>query len=279
MVAVSGLLLPFEIYRNDEGWLLAVSGSGPFRACTATAALLANCPTGSHGFVLANFGIAGAEPESWEMGQGLLINRVQDESSGRRYYPERSIRSSWKEAPLVTVGQPASGRKDRTPPPLSPPLYDMEGYGVCAAAESFVSNSQVILGKVVSDYVDAENLPDWKVLASRLEALYRARVQEFLDILRSQHAFLSSEPRVRRAREAAEWAERFAEPAVHKLSLTVNQTRQLSATLQAFALANSPAQREAARKSANELLESYDGKDKRSRARALERLLSLLQTF
>lgn len=271
--------LPFEICSNEEGWLLALTGSGPYKAAAATAALLGHCPTQDGAFLLANFGIAGGHSGQRTLGEGLLLHRVTEESSGRSFYPERGVRAPWSEAPGITVTKPVWGREPQTGALTPSPLYDMESYGVCSAAEAFLPNSQWLLGRVVSDLVDSRQPPDFARIARDLKTLYSQRAAEFIEIAGAHRAFLASEPRSAHLLEVRPWVEAWRTLLKDRLRLTVHQERSLTRALRAYALLHPSPQRERKAVQLQEIAMEYEGEGKRERAQAHTRIIDQLQTL
>lgn len=267
------------MYADDQGWVLCVCGQGSTLACIATSAALAHCPADSGRLLVANFGLAGAEPGRWKLGQALLVNRVTDELSGRSSYPERGVRTDWAEAPLRTVAKPVWGRAASKGDPAPPPLYDMEAYGFICAAERFVTNSQIALGKVVSDFVDAETPPRWEDITERLEANYRRGALEFIRILQAQSSFLHGESRSLALETVTPWVELLHRSVAVKLQLTVHQSRELYTALKAFALFHSAEKRIETGERLLMQIAEYEGKSKSERGVAHRRLLHLLHTL
>lgn len=271
--------LPFELWSSEEGWLLALSGTGVCRAAVATAAVLGHCPTQSGSFVVANFGIAGGHVGHSAPGEGLLLHRVTEESSGRSFYPERGVRAPWSEAAGVCVSKPVWGREPPGESLTSSPLYDMESYGVCAAAEAFLPNSQWLLGRVVSDFVESKTPPDFAGIAAGLKSIYAQRAAEFIEIAKSQRTFLASEPRSAHLQEVKPWVEACRALLKDRLRLTVHQERSLTRALRAYALRHPTQQRDRKAAQLQETVAAYQGEGKRERALAHSRLLDQLQTL
>lgn len=259
--------------------MLALCGIGSLRAAITTSALLAHCPTESENFLIANFGLAGAESGLWKLGQSLLIHRVTEESSGRSCYPERGVRTEWSEAPLYTVDEPAWGRDKKSQRVTPPPLFDMEGYGFCVAAERFLNSSQIVVGKVVSDYVDAQKPPIWDQLVQAVETDYRVKALEFLDILRRQAAYLAEDPRSQNLRSILPWVEELNQTLSATLRLTVHQGRELRTALKAFALHNTSRDRSTKACQLRSEFTDFQAQGKAERSCAHRRVLESLKTI
>lgn len=268
-------VFPFPVYQSEDGWVLCLCGIGATLACIATSSILAHCPTDSGRFLAANFGLAGADPGRWGVGTPLLVHRITDQPSGRSSYPERGVRSEWAEAALVTVPKPVWGRAESS----KARLYDMEAFGFTAAAERFVTTSQLAVGKVVSDFVTAEAPPNWESITENLKPAYRRSALEFIGILRAQSDFLGSERRALAVEEVTPWLEELQAALSAKLRLTVHQARELHTALRAFGLLHSRQERETRRRELLSEVAGYEGTSKAERAAAHRDLLNRLRVL
>lgn len=159
----------FELFFNDSIRLL-VTKTGAVRAAIAVSSLLATYPASSGDFFLS-VGVAGCPDPSIPIGRPFLVQKITDQASGRAYFPELLYRSPFPEAGLLTVPSiqntlPAAntpcfpGTEDEPRFPGAPLLYDMEGFGVYEAANTFLSTHQIAFIKIVSDHlVDLSQLP------------------------------------------------------------------------------------------------------------------------
>lgn len=96
--------------------------------------------------LLCNIGLAGSANNNllaWH-----LIAKVNKENSTKSYFPEVLAKTDLTLAELLTVYKPANKEFLMQHKSL---LVDMEGYAFCKAAKTFVSNSNIMLLKFVSD--------------------------------------------------------------------------------------------------------------------------------
>ncbi len=241
LLPVSPSFFPFPCYSDSLGVHLIVSGQGLIRSATATAAFLSHTETRSQPLLIANFGTAGAHREQWDIGQGLILNKVSDRCSGGSLFPDRLLRHDWPEAPCLTVSRPAD--LGQIQPEVSNRehlrrVYDMEAYGIGAAAEQYVTTSQILLGKYVSDHLNLGAPTDWKKMAERIANGYSEAALEFLQMAQAHQQHLRSDPKRSLVRLSSEWVETTLAEVSSALTLTVSQSRNLEARLRAHALAS-----------------------------------------
>ncbi|MBT5873863.1 MAG: hypothetical protein HOH43_10610 [Candidatus Latescibacteria bacterium] len=180
-----------RVYRSDR-ITLVVSGTGKVKSAIATTGVLQPVAETSRAIVL-NLGISGASnlkgDQACEIGDGFLVNRLFDYSSGRSYYPDMLARCECPEAMLTTVDRPLDSKDDISVPDG---LVDMEGSGFFEAAATFCGPHQIALYKVVSDFLQVEKLDkEWvsdliSAHIPRLESIcdsYQAIVHEEYDVL------------------------------------------------------------------------------------------------
>lgn len=130
----------FPLYRNED-MALVVCGSGKIAAATATA-WLAALTHGKPRAAWLNIGIAGHA--SYDIGSGLLINRISDHASNRRWYPPQVHDLDIPAASLRSVDNAENEYG-------SDALYDMEASGYYPAACHFTTGELVQCYKIVSD--------------------------------------------------------------------------------------------------------------------------------
>jgi hypothetical protein len=131
---------PFSLFSNDNMTLI-LSGIGKVAAAAATATLYAATGGGRQAGWL-NIGIAGHP--SLPMGTARLVNKVQDQSSGRSWYPPPVLAVDLARESLLSVD-----KVERTY--ASTCLYEMEAAGFYPTACRFSTAELVHCFKVVSD--------------------------------------------------------------------------------------------------------------------------------
>lgn len=255
-------------YTDQHGeCALFLTGQGPLRAAAAVASVLSFYPS-DQTRVIGNFGTAGAPPGGLQVGQAVLINRVRDQASGSSFYPDRLLVSPWPETTCLSLHQAGVN-----PEPMEA-VVDMELAGIASAAALFVSTSQLVFGKLISDHLGSEP-PDWKAMFAAIAEPYRLACKEFLELLRAQRELLASNPRhgrfelavVRTQNAMKLLGERF----------TVTQSRQLEIALKALSLSTEEEQWTLALSRLEKLLAGSPTISKPQRADLFDRLLGSLQ--
>jgi hypothetical protein len=226
--------------------------------------------------VIANFGCAGVKAGLGPLGSPWLINKLVHESTGAAIYPERLIAHSWPEQSCLTVEKPAVLA---TFPEVGSTLFDMEAFAVFSAAQRYVSTSQMVAGKVVSDHLSDDRVIDWEHMVTQLEQPYREACHTFKELLESHRDCLHGGPRRARAEQARHWWETTLAALGSAVPLTVSQSRQLEGRLRAFALGSDNRQEmEAKSEELEDLVKRYSGESKIEHraihAQILERLLT-----
>jgi hypothetical protein len=234
---------PFPLHSDSEGFFLLICGQGIVRAATATAAFLSHSDTHERSLVVANFGVAGSRPGGWPLGQPLMLHKVVEQASASTIFPERLLRHDWPESACFSVIRPADAHLERDLASPSAcggvenPVFDMEAFGVCAAGEQYLSTSQLVLGKFVSDHIDMTDTPCWKELTARIRPSYSEAALEFLRFVQSHHDHLRTESRRVKANHCSAWVTETVSGISSRIKITVSQTRALESRLRAHALA------------------------------------------
>lgn len=138
----------FKIYANDEAKLI-ITGIGSINSAIATTYLLTKYQAKKEDIAL-NIGIAGAN-FNCEIGDIFKANKVID-------YSTKSILSLDKEGKKLTTVTNPSTQCD-----IKNTLVDMEGYGFAKSAMKFVEKENIMIYKVVSDFLSKEIPPAQKV--------------------------------------------------------------------------------------------------------------------
>ena len=140
--------LPFSIFVNKDKTIhLIISGIGKIKMAAATTFLFMWTGSQKHSCFL-NIGIAGSN--QFSIGEGMLIHKMTEMSTGKSYYPFVSFLKIKKQAHLITYDTPQNSY-----PNLS--IIDMEGSAFFETATQFVSLEQVQLFKIISD-IDEKSL-------------------------------------------------------------------------------------------------------------------------
>ena len=143
----------FDLFKNDEIRLI-VSGIGKIRSSIATTYLLVKNSPSSDDRIL-NVGICGCGLSQYKTGEFFLINKIDDFSSKKSFYPETIFKHSIPEERILTFDYPVNKKDFREPPPC---LVDMESSGFYEAASLHFHSHKIHLLKVISDHLKGEKL-------------------------------------------------------------------------------------------------------------------------
>lgn len=219
--------LPFPLYGSvDHRTALLLSGPGELRAGIALASLLTHMGCQSEGLhtpplVVANFGTAGANPQSWSIDEVLLINRVT-KTDRRPYHPERFISWGGPETSCQTVDTPQTQAQD----PNSQ-IFDMEAYGLTEAVVHFLSLAHIVIGKHILDTVGVDS-PNWRALTHRSQAAYKKGAILFLQHALAHQDLLQQNKRRLDTGSISKTVTALVDQAHLTMQLTVTQERELT---------------------------------------------------
>lgn len=147
-----------------DGIRLTLTGMGNAAASTAVGSVLTAHPPADHDLLL-NLGTCyGHTP-----GAIYLCNKLEEESSGRTFYPDMVVRTGFKEAPIATANHIVKHADG---------LADMEAAAIFQAANFFMGPHQMTFLKVVSD---SGSLPS---PAKVEEIMGQREILEFVETLR-----------------------------------------------------------------------------------------------
>ena len=124
-------------YDNNKGIALVIAGMGAENAAAGVRFLHQRRPAAAW----LNIGVAGHG--SAKLGEGLLIDRIENRSGGERYWPAVP-RLKPPGSSLITVPEPETGYAENA-------AYDMEAAGFFAAASRLAPAELVQVFKIVSD--------------------------------------------------------------------------------------------------------------------------------
>ena len=138
----------FPVYKNDEGISLILSGMGKAAAADATTYLGARLAQES-GLISAwlNVGIAGHR--SAAIGEGLLMNKITEKTSGESFYPG-TLLWGFDSSAVITVDEIEKEYDEDV-------AYEMEASGFYRAAQALSSSEFVQAFKVISDNRDSHD--------------------------------------------------------------------------------------------------------------------------
>jgi nucleoside phosphorylase len=136
----------FPVFENEK-IVLIKTGSGKVAAAAGISFILAKYP--EIGLVF-NFGICGGMKKQ-KIGALFLVDQISDNDTGRDFYPDILVKSSFPRANLVTISKlGAESRKFD--------LVDMEASAFFEAAGKFLPVDRIQVLKIVSDHREGTNL-------------------------------------------------------------------------------------------------------------------------
>ncbi len=143
----------FSVYRNSDITLI-ISGVGKVKSAMATMYLLSTHQTTLQD-VLLNIGFCGTNNIKYSLGTMVAVNKVTDMDTKRDYYPDVFIKESIPFANLCCYSRPVAQNMVQEEKEV---FCDMESAGIMEASKKFYYAHQVILLKIVSDYLNPEKL-------------------------------------------------------------------------------------------------------------------------
>lgn len=209
----------FDVFKNDTVKLI-VSGTGKIKSAIATSYLiLKESPRKNDKIV--NIGICGSGKETHKSGSLLLVNKIEDVSTGRNYYPEILFNHLLAEETIFTFEKPVLKAKQGA----VNGLVDMEASGFFEAANTFVQSHNIILLKVVSDHLSNE-----KFTGAFIQTIVNKALPGIITILNaSRKKAQGSDPEVLEPKEYA-----LFENLSEKLQLSTTQRFQVLDMLKGY---------------------------------------------
>jgi hypothetical protein len=138
---------PFNIYQN-ENISLIISGIGSLNSAMATTFVLSKIDDNIDKII--NFGICGAKrDDNISIGDIFLINKIVDFNSKKEFFPDILLKHNFKENSITTFDKPVD-----TYLQFDTTLVDMEVYGFVQASLKFLSTYQIMVIKIVSDFLE-----------------------------------------------------------------------------------------------------------------------------
>lgn len=141
----------FPVYRNPEITLI-ISGVGKVKSAMAVTYLLSTHQTSLQD-VLLNIGFCGTNSRKYSVGTMVAVNKVTDMDTNIDYYPDVFIKESIPFAGLCCYSRPVAQDMVQEEKEV---FCDMESAGIMEASKKFYFAHQVILLKIISDYLNPE---------------------------------------------------------------------------------------------------------------------------
>lgn len=151
-------ILPYSVFKGSDIALI-VSGVGKLKSAMASVYLYNMYGTGEND-VLINIGFCGSGSKSFETGSLLVVNKVTDMDTGRDYYPDVFFDAG---IPQISI-QCYSKVVKAVDMPVQRDLFcDMESAGIMEASKKFFFAHNVLILKIISDYLEPERLDKAKL--------------------------------------------------------------------------------------------------------------------
>lgn len=166
----------YQLFEGVDIRLL-ITGVGMIEAaCAVTYLITKYCMSKEDSLI--NLGIAGSNKTKLPIGTIVLVNKIIDYNTKKAYYPDIIYRHDFIEDTLITCSTPVYHQINYAG------LVDMEGTAIYQAANKFLSQHQIQIIKVVSDYLKPENIT--KELVEELINSSRYKISYYIDNLKEK---------------------------------------------------------------------------------------------
>ena len=172
-----------------------------------------------------NVGIAGGKKSRTNIGELFMINKILDDNSDKKYYPEIVVDHGFNESSITTVETPVldGGKKYDT-------LVDMEAHEIFSACSKFVPIHDISIIKIVSDYMDGHELYNQPSIVSEL---FKEKMDEIIHFI-NQFKLIDKMVTPILFEKDMEWIKNTK----GKYLLTVSQVNQLTKYAKGYRLRN-----------------------------------------
>jgi len=143
----------YAVYRNSDIALI-VSGVGKLKSAAALAYLCALYKVKESDIVI-NIGFCGSGSRKYTPGTLLVINKITDMDTGKDYYPDVLFGRDLPKGSLCCYSKAV--RKEDIIQEIDV-FCDMESAGFIETAKKFVYAHNIVVLKIISDYLEPENL-------------------------------------------------------------------------------------------------------------------------
>ncbi len=143
----------YPVYKNSEITLI-IGGVGKVKIAMAAVYLLSIFKVTKKDFLL-NIGFCGTSSSKYDLGSLLVINKITDMDTGRDSYPDIFFNHELPQEALCCYSKPVQSESFKGETDV---FCDMESAGIIEAAKKFTYAHQVVILKVISDYLSPENL-------------------------------------------------------------------------------------------------------------------------
>lgn len=185
----------FQVFYNEEQSIcLLITGTGSLVAAVAVASVCTAFGAGEGDF-LVNCGICAGGKE--QLGRLFLCNKLQEESTGRTFYPDILYRHDFEEKMIIT------GTKILNAENIDAGvLYDLEAAAVYQAGSYFFGPHQMSFLKVVSDSGNGSGVSKEK--AEQLTTAHLEEITAYITKLRCIQQNQNSQKTVLKEEQARE---------------------------------------------------------------------------
>lgn len=143
----------FPIYKNNE-IILIIGGVGKVKSAMAVVYLFSVYGV-SEKHILLNIGFCGTNDTRYDLGNLVMIHKISDMDTGRDYYPDIFCIKGFAREAICCCSKPV----DEKALELKKSIFcDMESAGIMEASKKFIYAHQVLILKIISDYLSPENL-------------------------------------------------------------------------------------------------------------------------
>ena len=122
-----------------------------------------------------NVGIAGGKKSRAKIGELFMINKILDDNSDLKYYPDIIVDHGINESSITTVETPVldGGKKYDT-------LVDMEAHEIFSTCSKFVPVHDISIIKLVSDHMDGKELYNQPMI---IKELFKEKMDEIFHFI------------------------------------------------------------------------------------------------
>ena len=197
---------PFPVYHT-QGQLLIICGLGKVRAAMAVSWVIARYSADQIAGMI-NVGLCGTSDLSLQTGDMIMASQVRDADQNRYFYPDLYLAEKLK-LPLRTLAcwsSPVYAGQSGLEQDASDTCYDMESAGIMEATRLFLQTHQVLILKIISDYLQPDKVrqeinsaasTDWvnrhlPILTTAGDALKNLDAQTMVPLLADINSFMSA---------------------------------------------------------------------------------------
>jgi len=143
----------YQLYRNYD-IVLIISGVGKIKSAMAATYLFSTYNSKERNFLI-NIGFCGTNSSKYRLGTPLLIHKITDVDTNYDYYPDIFIDSTLPREALYCYSKPVKKENINTKEDI---FCDMESSGIMEVSKKFTYSHEVVIIKIISDYLSIENL-------------------------------------------------------------------------------------------------------------------------